>query len=152
MPPPRLWCNFACICCFSLIEYLISGYRLEFLSSLSVRQDDVAAIVNHLEQMVNYILEECAAKGPFGPGGTITGPPSSVSTLSSSTSSSAPSPAPSLNSYAISPILDYILDNYVLEKVLDWSLQTAEFTLRLLEEQLRIFEVSWRYYGGSWAL
>ncbi|XP_022651038.1 FTS and Hook-interacting protein-like isoform X1 [Varroa destructor] len=115
--------------------------RWDLSLSLSVRQDDVAAIVNHLEQMVNYILEECAAKGPFGPGGTITGPPSSVSTLSSSTSSSAPSPAPSLNSYAISPILDYILDNYVLEKVLDWSLQTAEFTLRLLEEQLRIFEI-----------
>ncbi|OQR69607.1 FTS and Hook-interacting protein-like [Tropilaelaps mercedesae] len=115
--------------------------RWDLTLSLSVRQDDVAAIVNHLEQMVNYILEECASKGPLGPGGTMTGPPSSVSTLSSSTSSSAPSPAPSLTSYAISPILDYILDSNVLEKVLDWSLQTAEFTLRLLEEQLRIFEV-----------
>lgn len=104
-----------------------------------MRQDDVAAIENHLEQMVNYILEECASKCS---GGTVTGPPSSVSTMSSSTSSSAQSPAPSLTSYAISPILDYILDNDVLEKILDWSLQTAEFTLHLLEQQLRIFEVN----------
>lgn len=100
--------------------------------SFSVRQDDVAAILNHLEQMVNYILEESATK-------SFTGPPSSASTLSSM--SSSPSPVPSLNSYAISPILDYILDNDVLERILEWSLQTSEFTLRLLEEQLRIFEV-----------
>ncbi|XP_003743024.1 UPF0518 protein GF15501 [Galendromus occidentalis] len=100
--------------------------------NFAVRQDDVAAILNHLEQMVNYILEESAAK-------SFTGPPSTASTLSSM--SSTPSPVPSLNSYAISPILDYILDNDVLEKILEWSLQTSEFTLRLLEEQLRIYEI-----------
>ncbi|KAG0428430.1 hypothetical protein HPB47_024590, partial [Ixodes persulcatus] len=84
-------------------------------SALKPTSDDITGVLNHLDQMVNFLVEE-ARDGPNPPQGGMC--PSSAG-----------------------PILDYMLMEGVLDRLFQWSLYTGEFLNNLKLEQLRIYEV-----------
>ncbi|KAM7291590.1 hypothetical protein ISCGN_028163, partial [Ixodes scapularis] len=83
-------------------------------SALKPTSDDITGVLNHLDQMVNFLVEE-ARDGPNPPQGGMC--PSSAG-----------------------PILDYMLMEGVLDRLFQWSLYTGEFLNNLKLEQLRIYE------------
>lgn len=78
--------------------------------------DDITGVLNHLDQMVNFLIDEATSAEASIPNGGMS--PSSVG-----------------------PILDYMLMEGVLDRLFQWSLYTGEFLANLKLEQLRIYEV-----------
>lgn len=78
--------------------------------------DDITGVLNHLDQMVNFLIDEATSAEASIPNGGMS--PSSVG-----------------------PILDYMLMEGVLDRLFQWSLYTGEFLSNLKLEQLRIYEV-----------
>lgn len=78
--------------------------------------DDITGVLNHLDQMVNFLIDEATSTEASIPNGGMS--PSSVG-----------------------PILDYMLMEGVLDRLFQWSLYTGEFLSNLKLEQLRIYEV-----------
>ncbi|CAN8032219.1 unnamed protein product [Ixodes persulcatus] len=107
-------------------ETVLEAFRMHWLRALQVidksnssalkpTSDDITGVLNHLDQMVNFLVEE-ARDGPNPPQGGMC--PSSAG-----------------------PILDYMLMEGVLDRLFQWSLYTGEFLNNLKLEQLRIYEV-----------
>ncbi|CAN8005894.1 unnamed protein product [Ixodes hexagonus] len=107
-------------------ETVLEAFRMHWLRALQVidksngssakpTADDITGVLNHLDQMVNFLVEE-ARDGPCAPEGGMC--PSSAG-----------------------PILDYMLMEGVLDRLFQWSLYTGEFLNNLKLEQLRIYEV-----------
>lgn len=78
--------------------------------------DDITGVLNHLDQMVNFLIDEA-------------------------TSSEASIPNGGMSPSSVGPILDYMLMEGVLDRLFQWSLYTGEFLSNLKLEQLRIYEV-----------
>lgn len=78
--------------------------------------DDITGVLNHLDQMVNFLIDEATSTEACVPNGGMS--PSSVG-----------------------PILDYMLMEGVLDRLFQWSLYTGEFLSNVKLEQLRIYEV-----------
>ncbi|XP_077519691.1 FHF complex subunit HOOK-interacting protein 1B isoform X2 [Amblyomma americanum] len=108
-------------------ETVIEAFRMHWLRALEVIEkssggtvkptaDDVTGVLNHLDQMVNFLIDEATSAEASIPNGGMS--PSSVG-----------------------PILDYMLMEGVLDRLFQWSLYTGEFLSTLKLEQLRIYEV-----------
>lgn len=85
-------------------------------SNVMPTADDITGVLNHLDQMVNFLIDEATSAEASIPNGGMS--PSSVG-----------------------PILDYMLMEGVLDRLFQWSLYTGEFLSNLKLEQLRIYEV-----------
>ncbi|XP_065283100.1 FHF complex subunit HOOK-interacting protein 1B-like isoform X4 [Dermacentor albipictus] len=108
-------------------ETVIEAFRMHWLRALEVIEkssggtvmptaDDITGVLNHLDQMVNFLIDEATSAEASIPNGGMS--PSSVG-----------------------PILDYMLMEGVLDRLFQWSLYTGEFLSNLKLEQLRIYEV-----------
>lgn len=108
-------------------ETVIEAFRMHWLRALEVIEkssggtvvptaDDITGVLNHLDQMVNFLIDEATSTEASIPNGGMS--PSSVG-----------------------PILDYMLMEGVLDRLFQWSLYTGEFLSNLKLEQLRIYEV-----------
>ncbi|KAH6935743.1 hypothetical protein HPB50_008885 [Hyalomma asiaticum] len=108
-------------------ETVIEAFRMHWLRALEVIEkssgsnvlptaDDITGVLNHLDQMVNFLIDEATSAEASIPNGGMS--PSSVG-----------------------PILDYMLMEGVLDRLFQWSLYTGEFLANLKLEQLRIYEV-----------
>lgn len=107
-------------------ETVIEAFRMHWLRALEVIErsssagkptaDDITGVLNHLDQMVNFLIDEATSTEACVPNGGMS--PSSVG-----------------------PILDYMLMEGVLDRLFQWSLYTGEFLSNVKLEQLRIYEV-----------
>lgn len=121
-------------------ETVFEAFRMHWLRTQHIMEktslsgsrptaDDITGVLNHLDQMVNFLVEEATAsrntttpdEGPNGP----------------STDQGSEGQVPS----ELGPIVDYLLAEGVLDRLFQWSLQTGEFLPNLRLEQLRIYEV-----------
>ncbi|KAI1301159.1 putative FHIP family protein [Halotydeus destructor] len=81
-----------------------------------VTQDDVVAVVNHLDQMVLLLIQESQ------------GMTSGTRDVQS-------------GNYMISPLLDYLFMESILDKLLTWSTSIGQFTNVMKLEQLKLYEL-----------
>ncbi|KAL1427482.1 hypothetical protein MTO96_017197 [Rhipicephalus appendiculatus] len=98
-------------------ETVIEAFRMHWLRALEVIEkssgnnvmptaDDITGVLNHLDQMVNFLIDEATSAEASIPNGGMS--PSSVG-----------------------PILDYMLMEGVLDRLFQWSLYTGEFLSNL---------------------
>lgn len=108
-------------------ETVLEAFRMHWLRALEVIEksssgagkptsDDITGVLNHLDQMVNFLIDEA-------------------------TSSEANVPNGGMSPSSVGPILDYMLMEGVLDRLFQWSLYTGEFLSNVKLEQLRIYEV-----------
>lgn len=106
---------------------MLEAFRMHWLRALEVIEksssgagkptsDDITGVLNHLDQMVNFLIDEA-------------------------TSSEANVPNGGMSPSSVGPILDYMLMEGVLDRLFQWSLYTGEFLSNVKLEQLRIYEV-----------
>ncbi|CAG2107074.1 unnamed protein product [Medioppia subpectinata] len=81
--------------------------------------DDISSVVNHIDQMLTLLLQE----------------------NDSMCFASRPKPLSATDSGAMSPLLEYLLMESVLEKVLSWSEMCGEWYEVMTLEQLKLYEM-----------
>ncbi|XP_064482012.1 FHF complex subunit HOOK-interacting protein 1B-like isoform X3 [Ornithodoros turicata] len=121
-------------------ETVLEAFRMHWLrtqqlmekSSLSGTKptaDDITGVLNHLDQMVNFLVEEATTSR----NSTTTDGQCSADAPNDASSDQAP--------LELGPIVDFLLAEGVLDKLFQWSLQAGEFLPVLKQEQLRVYEV-----------
>lgn len=82
----------------------------------SITADDVTTIINHIEQIISLLIQE-----------------NQKLKILNSTNESTP--------IMMSPLLDYLLMESVLDKIFNWSSNIGEYTNIMKLEQLKLYEI-----------
>jgi hypothetical protein len=90
--------------------------------------DDVTSVVNHIQQMIQLLMQEYRARVR-------------MEARARNANRSNVDPQFESNPIMMSPLLDYLLMESILDKLFQWSLTTGEFTNRIKLEQLKLYEL-----------
>lgn len=90
--------------------------------------DDVTSVVNHIDQMIQLLMQEYRTRMQWESRRMQSNPESNSSHFES-------------NPIMMSPLLDYLLMESILDKLFQWSLTVGEFTNCIKLEQLKLYEL-----------